>query len=111
MDLTRGTKTYLFTFKCVTDANIKDFYSVLKTLKDREAPLTPIYYPNKKYLREGITHSPCLVRVERNLFKGKYTNRPWKFIEDVNNVLDFVRRHHTIKAKTFRLADEVRDLM
>lgn len=69
----------------------------------------PIFYPNPKYLKEGATLAtiPTLMKVEMNLFHGKYSKRPWSFIRNVNESFEFIKNQHTKKTKVFGVVDEV----
>lgn len=94
----------LTNFQLQVNESDKRLYRVLKIIKQREKTSLPIYFPNTrmiKTLKANPKKVKSLVWVEKRLFKGKYTNKPWKFIRDVNKVLDFVKNHHTKQSKTF----------
>jgi Domain of Unknown Function (DUF902) len=84
-------------------------YRVLQIFKRREITTMPIFYPNPKYFKEGSGESmPSLVKVEKNLFLGKYLTRPWSFIRDVNKSFEFIKEQHSKKTKIFGVVEEFR---
>lgn len=48
-----------------------------------------------------------LVMVEKNLFSGKYTKKPWRFIQDVNEAFETIKTYHSKQTKTYIVACEV----
>lgn len=73
---------------------------VLKIIKDRDLSkcVKSIYYPG-------------LANVEKNLSIRKYTNRPWRFIKDVNESLNKIMENHSKRTKIHQMAMQVRFLI
>lgn len=93
-----------------TDPGEKLLFKILKIFKRREKETMPIYYPNLRNLKNAgrKTQEPTLVRVEKNLFSGKYKNRNWKFIKDVNEAFEFIKSQFTKKSRAHQIANEVK---
>ena len=94
----------------LTDPEMKTLFNILKIFKRREQETVPIYYPNPKYLKNNAGGIPILVKVEKNLFSGKYKNRHWTFIRDVNEAFDFIKSQHTKNAKAHQIVCEVKQM-
>lgn len=84
------------------------FKRILKIIKDRETRHLPIYFPYAKLKKLlGNNQVRSLVWVEKNLEKGKYTHRPWKFIRDVNKVFEVILSNCSKRTKMHEVASEV----
>lgn len=69
-----------------------------------------IFYPRKHASNSNLSqklHKKSLVIVEKNLFSGKYTHSPWRFIKDVNEAFEAIKSSYTKKAKIFAVTNEV----
>ena len=87
---------------CFSDPGENDLFKILKIFKRREKDTLPIHY------RKNVSRSePSLLKVEKDLFLGKYKNRNWSFIRDVNKFFDFIKSQHAKKSKSHRIASEV----
>lgn len=62
-------------------------YQVLKIAKNKRR----IYYPDTANLNVA-SRNRCLLLVEKKLFTGKYKDDPWKYISDVNRVLNAIQK-------------------
>ncbi|CRK94490.1 CLUMA_CG007996, isoform A [Clunio marinus] len=94
---------------------LRRFYRVLKIFKDREDPKMNIFLPNfhecdAKNSEINIPRLHCLMMIERNLFLGKYTNHPWKFIRDVNSVFEYKKSKHSKRTKIHNRVLEYQDI-
>lgn len=68
-----------------------------------------IFYPKTRVSHCGETRmrKKSLVMVEKNLFSGKYTHSPWKFVKDVNEAFETIKKTNNAKSKTYRAACKV----
>ena len=74
----------------------------MKIFKRQEKNTLPIYF--RKNLKQS---EPSLLKVEKNLFLGKYKNQNWLFIRDVNKSFEFIKNKHKKNTKSYRIANEV----
>lgn len=106
----RDFEIFLFTFVILDNYCDKRFHQILTIIKEREKSKLPIFYPQKSARNGSIEHKirkKKLVVVEKNLFSGKYTNRPWRFIKDVNEVFETIKSRYTKKTMICAAANEV----
>lgn len=68
----------------------RSFYHVLKIIKDRSGKNRyTVFEPvltNEEYSARVLT----LIRIEKGVFQGKYTGKPWRFIKHVNQAFDHI---------------------
>lgn len=105
----RDSEIFLFTFVISDNYRDKCFHKILTLVKEREKVTLSIFYP-KKWHNGTIEHKlrkKKLVVVEKNLFSGKYTNSPWRFIKDVNEVFETIKSSYTKKSMIYIAANEV----
>ena len=98
----------LFTFCEISENELdKRFYKILKILMIRDNKTTSFFKPQKKLPNNEHVMTKKLMKIEKNIFGGKYIGKPWLFIREVNDVFDSVINNFTNRSKMYQEAAEV----
>lgn len=80
-------------------------YRVLKIIKDRCDTKESTVFDPILSASEASSRVQTLIRVEKGVFNGKYTSKPWRFIKHVNEAFN-----HILTSKSKRCKIHLRTL-